>query len=58
MSLKKITKKEWVDKGLPLSITNIHIGPYYEWNNTKKNFKKPIIIVTQELNPKKEKNNG
>ena len=54
MSLKKITKKEWIEKGLPESITNIHIGPYYKWDNEKKDFKKPIPIVTQELAPKKE----
>ena len=54
MSLKKITKKEWIEKGLPESVTNIHIGPYYQWDNEKKDFKKPIPIVTQELAPKKE----
>ena len=52
MSLRKITKKEWIKKGLPESIT--YIGPYYKWNNIKKDFKKPILIVTQELAPKKE----
>ena len=31
-----------------------YIGPYYKWDNKKKDFKKPILIVTQELAPKKE----
>ena len=53
MSFKKITKKEWIEKGLPESTTNIHIGPYYQWDNIKKNFKKPILIVTKEKTPNK-----
>ena len=53
MPFKKITKKEWIEKGLPESVTNIHIGPYYKWDNIKKDFKKPILIVTQEQTPKK-----
>ena len=53
MSLRKITKKEWIEKGLPESVTNIHIGPYYKWDNIKKDFKKPILIVTQEQTSKK-----
>ena len=55
MSFKKITKKEWIDKGLPETVTNIHIGPYYKWDNIKKVFKKPILIVTQEQSPKKRR---
>ena len=58
MPFKKITKKEWIEKGLPESVTNIHIGPYYKWDNIKKDFKKPILIVTQEKTPKKRGNNG
>ena len=58
MSLKKITKNEWIEKGLPESITNIHIGPYYRWDNEKKDFKKPIPIVTQELAQRRRINNG
>ena len=55
MSLKKITKKEWIEKGLPNSVTNIHIGPYYQWNAIKKkDFKKPILIITKELTQKKD----
>ena len=54
MSLRKITKKEWIGKGLPESVTNIHIGQYYPWDNEKKDFKRPISIVTQELAPMKE----
>ena len=53
MPFKKITKKEWVEKGLPESVTNILIRPYYKWDNIKKDFKKPIIIVTQGQAPKK-----
>ena len=53
MPFKKITKKKWIEKGLPESITNIHIGPYYKWDNIKKDFKKPILIVTQEQTSKK-----
>ena len=53
MPFKKITKKEWIEKDLPESVINIHIGPYYKWDNIKKDFKKPIIIVTQDQTPKK-----
>ena len=53
MSLKKITKNQWIKKSLPESV--MYIGPYYKWDNEKKDFKKPIVIVTQELAPKKEK---
>ena len=53
MPLKKITKKEWIEKGLPESVTNVHIGPYYQWDNIKKDFKKPILIVTQDQTLKK-----
>ena len=53
MPFKKITKKELIEKGLPESVTNIHIGPYYKWDNIKKDFKKPILIVTQEQTSKK-----
>ena len=52
MSFKKVTKKEWLAKGLPESIT--YIGPFYEYDRKKKDFKKPILIVTRELAPKKE----
>ena len=55
MSFKKITKKEWIEKGLPETVTNIHIGPYYQWDSIKKDFKKPIPIVTQEQTLKKRR---
>jgi hypothetical protein len=55
MSLRKITKKEWIEKGLPESVTNIHIGPYYQWDDIKKDFKKPILILTKELPKKNDK---
>ena len=48
MSLRKINKKKWIEKGLPESVTNIHIGPYYQWDDIKKNFKKPIFVITQD----------
>ena len=48
MTFKKITKKEWIERGLPESITNIHIGPFYKWDNIKKDFKKPIFVITQD----------
>ena len=44
MSWKKVNKKEWLEKGLPESIT--YIGPFYEWNRKKKGFKKPVPMVT------------
>lgn len=52
MPFKKVTKKEWVKMGLPVSV--IHIGPFYEYDRKKKEFKKPILIVTREINPKKK----
>ena len=52
MPLKKITKKEWIEKGLPESVTNINIGSYYQWDNIKKDFKKPILIVTKKRTTK------
>ena len=55
MSFKKITKKEWIEKGLPESVTNFYIGPYYQWDNIKKDFKKPIPIITKELPQTKDK---
>jgi hypothetical protein len=38
MSFKKVTKKEWLAMGLPESIT--YIGPFYEYDRKKKEFKK------------------
>jgi hypothetical protein len=52
MSFKKVTKKEWLEMGLPETIT--YIGPFYEYDRKKKEFKKPILTVTREaLKPKK-----
>lgn len=53
MSFKKVTKKEWLAKGLPETIT--YIGPFYEYDRKKKEFKKPILTVTREIIPKKKK---
>ncbi len=55
MPLKKINKKEWIDKGLPVSISNIHIGPYYKWDFKKKEFKKPIFIITKDKTKKRDR---
>jgi hypothetical protein len=52
MSFKKVTKKEWIKMGLPVSIT--HIGPFYEYDRKKKEFKKPIITITREISSKKK----
>ena len=53
MSFKKVTKKEWLAKGLPETIT--YIGPFYEYDRKKKEFKKPVLTVTREILPKKKK---
>ena len=53
MSFKKVTKKEWLAKGLPETIT--YIGSFYEYDRTKKEFKKPILMVTSQRPPKKKK---
>jgi hypothetical protein len=54
MSFKKITKKEWIKLGLPEAPMTIHVGPYYEWDFEKKDFKKPKLIVTQEVKKSKK----
>ena len=53
MSFKKVTKKEWLAKGLPETIT--YIGPFYEYYLKNNEFKKPILTVTREIIPKKKK---
>ena len=53
MSFKKVTKKEWIKKGLPETIT--YVGSFYEYNRKKKEFKKPILTVTREILSKKKK---
>ena len=54
MSFKKITKKEWIKRGLPEASMTIHVGPYFEWDKEKKDFKKPKLVVTRELQRKKK----
>ena len=48
----KIVKKE---TGLDLSKPSmtIHVGPYFEWDRMNKDFKKPKLVVTRELQRKK-----
>jgi len=53
MSFKKVTKKEWLAKGLPETIT--YISPFYEYDRKKKEFKKPILTVTSQSPSKKKK---
>ncbi len=53
MPFKKVTKKEWIKKGLPDTIT--YVGPFYEYDRKKKEFKKPILTVTTEILSKKKK---
>ena len=53
MSLKKVTKKEWLATGLPES--TMVVGPFYEYDRKKKEFKKPILTVTREILLKKKK---
>ena len=53
MSFKKVTKKEWLAKGPPETIT--YISPFYEYDRIKKEFKKPILMVTSQRPPKKKK---
>ena len=47
MSFKKISKKECIKKGLPETIS--YVGPFYEWDHKKKDFKKPKLMVTREI---------
>jgi hypothetical protein len=54
MSFKIISAKEWIKQGLPASSMTIHVGPYFEWDREKKDFKKPKLVVTREL-PRKKK---
>ena len=59
MALRKVNSKEYLrivkeEGGLDLSngTMTIHIGPYYKWDNKKKDFIKPKIIVTRQLKKK------
>ena len=54
MSFKIISAKEWIKRGLPASSMTIHVGPYFEWDRKKKDFIKPKLIVTRELQRKKK----
>jgi hypothetical protein len=54
MSFKIISAKEWIKRGLPTSSMTIHVGPYFEWDRERKNFKKPKLVVTRELQRKKK----
>jgi len=61
MPLKKVSSKEFIkivkkETGLDLSKPSmtIHVGPYYEWDIEKKDFKKPKLVVTRELKKKQE----
>ena len=61
MPLKKVSSEEFIkivkkESGLDLSKPSmtIHVGPYFEWDKKKKDFKKPKIVVTRELQRKKE----
>ena len=53
MSFKIISAREWIKRGLPTSSMTIHVGPYFEWDREKKDFKKPKLVVTRELQRKK-----
>ena len=48
----KIVKKE---TGLDLSKPSmtIHVGPYFEWDRERKDFKKPKLVLSRELQRKK-----
>ena len=61
MPLKKVSSEEFIkiikkETGLDLSKPSmtIHVGPYFEWDRKKKDFKKPKLVVTRQLQRKKE----
>ena len=54
MSFKIISIKEWIKRGLPNSSMTIHVGPYFELDRERKDFKKPKLVVTRELQRKKK----
>ena len=61
MPLKKVSSEEFIkivkkETGLDLSkpTMTIHVGPYFEWDREKKDFKKPKLVVTRQLQRKKE----
>ena len=60
MPLKKVSSEEFIkivkkETGLDLSKPSmtIHVGPYFEWDRKNKDFKKPKLVVTRELQRKK-----
>ena len=60
MPLKKVSSEEFIkivkkESGLDLSKPSmtIHVGPYFECDRKKKDFKKPKLVVTRELQRKK-----
>ena len=59
MPLKKVSSEEFIkivkkETGLDLSKPSmtIHVGPYFEWDRERKDFKKPKVVVTRELGRK------
>ena len=60
MPLKKVSSEEFIkivkkESGLNLSKPSmtIHFSPYLKWDRKKKDFKKPKLVVTRELQRKK-----
>ena len=60
MPLKKVSSEEFIkivkkETGLDLSKPSmtIHVGPYFEWDRERKDFKKPKLVLSRELQRKK-----
>ena len=60
MPLKKVSSEEFIkivkkQSGLDLSKPSmtIHFGPYFEWDRERKDFKKPKLVLSRELQRKK-----
>ena len=60
MPLKKVSSEEFIkiikkQSGLDLSKPSmtIHVGPYFEWDRERKDFKKPKLVLSRELQRKK-----
>ena len=60
MPLKKVSSEEFIkivkkESGLDLSKPSmtIHVGPYFEWDRERKDFKKPKLVLSRELQRKK-----
>ena len=63
MPLKKVSSEEFIkivkkETGLDLSkpTMTIHVGPYFEWDREKKDFKRSKLVVTRELGRKNNQN--